>query len=172
MPLVTLSDGAACKVRQLGLFELDGKGREVLGPYRYTLLLASGQFVEAEYDLRSLSSSPRPPDQPIEQIKPGTTEWYALTEYETYLAALEHERRRIESYHGYVADIVAYILKNCVGPEDQNRIVTPEDWDKIYQAAIVPELTLEVIADTLRNTFQGYIWWTGNPGRAFEHLQK
>lgn len=155
MPIVTLSDGQPCNVRQLGLFELDGKGREVLGVYRYQLLLATGQIVEDTYDIRALTYTPSRPNIPLDQIKPGSTEWKQLEDYETYLAALAHEQLRIESYEGYVNDIALYILSTCI--DDKNRIVTPEDWSKVYQAAIVPQLNEEGLAECLAQTFQGYL---------------
>ena len=158
MPIVKLSDGLECKVRQLGLFELDGKGRDVLGVYRYTLLLASGQFTEDESDVRALTYTPTRPDVPIEQIVPNSPEWYQLQDFDTYTAALVHEKLRIESYEGYVNDIAQYILTHCLSPDDANRIVTADDWDKVSLAAIVPELTLEEVATCLANTFQGIIW--------------
>lgn len=153
-----LSDNEPCKVRQLGLFELDGKGREILGVYRYSLLLATGQIVEDEYDIRALDFIPTPPDMPTEEIRAGSPEWEQLKEWETYLAALAHEKLRIESYEGYVSDIAAYILSSCLAPEDRNRIITSEDWEKVYLAAIVPELTMEGVAACLRDTFYGLIW--------------
>lgn len=169
---VTLSDGQPCKVRQLGLYELNGKGREVLGPYRYSLLLATGQIVEDEYDLRALDYIPAPPDKPVAEVQNGTIDWYNLQEYETYLAALAHEKARIESYHDYVQDVIDYILANCLSADDTRRIVTPEDWDVVYQAALVPELTMEVISATLRDSFRGFLWWSADIGRPFKHLQR
>lgn len=157
MPVVTLSDGLPCKVRQLGLFELDNKGREVLGVYRYSLLLATGQIVDDEYDLRALDYTPTPPDKPANEIIPNSPEWFQLQEYETYRAALAHEKLRIESYEGYVEDIAHYVLENCIAPEDRNRIVEQEDWQKVYHAALVPQLTEEGLAQCLRDTFQGYV---------------
>lgn len=157
MPVVTLNDGLSCKVRQLGLFELDGKGREVLGVYRYSLLLATGQIVDDEYDLRALDYTPTPPDKPANEIAPNSPEWFQLQDYETYRAALAHEKLRIESYEGYVEDIANYILENCVAPEDRNRLIEKEDWQKVYHAALVPQLTEEGLAQCLRDTFQGYI---------------
>lgn len=158
MPIVKLSDGLECKVRQLGLFELDGKGREVLGVYRYTLLLASGQFTEDEYDIRALTYTPTKPDIPIEQIVPNSPEWYQLQDFDTYTAALAHEKLRLESYEGFVNDITQYILSHCLSSEDKDRVVTSDDWNAIYLAALVPELTIEGVASTLEHTFQGYIW--------------
>lgn len=153
---VTLSGGESCRVRQLSLFELDNKAREIIGPYRYSILLATGQIVESEYDLRAIETPPIKPEKPALEIENGSSEWYQLQEYETYLAALAHEQARIESYEGYVNDIAEYILSRCV--EDNSLILNDDDWQKVYQAALVPQLTEEGIADTLRVTFPGLIW--------------
>lgn len=158
MPIVILSDGQPCNVKRLGLFELDGKGREVLGVYRYTILLASGQFTDDEYDVRALTYTPTKPDMPIEDIKPNSPEWYQLQDFDTYTAALAHEKLRLESYEGFVNDITSYILGHCISDSDRNRIITSDDWNAIYLAALVPELTIEGVANTLEHTFQGYIW--------------
>lgn len=162
MPIVTLSDGESCKVRQLALFELDSIGREVLGVYRYSLLLASGQIVEDTYDIRALTYMPTMPDKPASEIEPNSPEWFQLQEFDTYTAALAHEKLRIESYEGYVSDIATYILNNCLSLDDRNRIIEASDWDTVYTAAIVPHLTEEGIAATLRDTFPGFIWEYGD----------
>lgn len=158
MTTVTLSDNLPCKVRQLALFELDGKGREVLGVYRYSILLATGQILEDEYDIRALDHIPTLPDIPIPEIVPKSAEWYQLQEYETYRAALAHEKLRTESYEGYLNDIASYILENCLSQEDRLRIVDEEDWNKIIKAALVPMLSEEGLRQCLAQTFQGYIW--------------
>lgn len=165
MKVVTLSDGALCKVRQLGLFELDSVGREVLGPYKYTLLLATGVFVEDVYDIRDLDYTPTPPDMPASEIKPNSEEWQQLQEWETFQAALAHEKLRVESYEGHVNDVAAYILGNCLSTEDRNRLTEPGDWDTVYSAALVPQLTLEGVADTLKSTFPGFIQGYAYSGR-------
>lgn len=166
MPVVTLSDGQPCKVRRLGLFELDGCGREVLGPYRYSLLLATGQIVEDTYDLRALTYTPTAPDKPANEIEQGSPEWFQLQDFDTYTAALAHEKLRIESYEGFVGDVAQYILTHCLGVDDINRVVEPGDWDTIYTAAIVPQLTESGVASTLKDTFPGFIWEYGDTRRA------
>ncbi len=166
MPIVTLSDGQPCKVRRLGLFELDGVGREVLGVFKYSLLLATGIITEDEYDLRALTYTPTKPDKPANEIEQGSPEWFQLQDYDTYLAALSWEKERIESYEGHINDVTTYILEHCLSPDDRNRIVEPEDWDAIQTAALVPQLTMEGVAACLRNTFYGLIWEYGDTGRA------
>lgn len=161
---VILADGQPCRVRQLGLFELDGKGRDILGPYRYTMLSAVGVFLEDEYVLPTDSADiPVRPDKPVNELTPEEQE--ELRAYETYLAALAHEKKRIESYEGFVGDVAEYVLYNCLSPEDRNRIIEPEDWDAIYSAALVPQLTLEGLAGCLADTFPGFIQGYGDSGR-------
>lgn len=161
---IVLSDELPCRVRQLGLFELDGKGREVIGPYRYTMLSATGQFLEDEYVLPTDPADiPIKPDKPLNELTPEEQE--ELTAFETYQAALLHEQKRVESYEGYVNDIAAYILANCLDPADRNRLQNADDWDRVYSAAVIPQLTEKGVADTLRDTFPGFIWGIGGTGR-------
>lgn len=160
---VILSDNQPCPVRQLGLFELDGVGRDVPGPYRYSVLMATGQVLEAEYDLRTLTEIPKPPDKPANEIEPGSWEYIQLQEYETYVAALVHERDRVTAYEGWAGDIAGYILEHCLSEEDRRRVVEPADWRKVQEAALVPQLTQEVIERTLRDTFPGLVWQFRSP---------
>lgn len=154
MPTVTLSDGQPCKVRRLGLFELDGCGREILGPYRYTMLSAMGVFLEDEYVIPTdRADIPTDPGKPISELT--LEEQDQLRAYETYVAALSHEKFRIASYEDRINDIAGYILNTCLDPADKNRVITQEDWEKIHIAAVIPELTMEGVAACLRDTFYG-----------------
>ncbi len=105
------------------------------------------------------------PDKAANEIEPNSPEWFQLQEFDTYTAALAHEKLRIESYEGYVSDIATYILNNCLSSDDRNRIIEASDWDMVYTAAIVPHLTEEGLSATLRDTFPGLIWEYGNTGR-------
>lgn len=169
---VVLSDGLPCKVRQLSLFELDGRGRELLGPFRYSILTATGQIIEDEYNLRDLTETPTAPDIPANEILQGTPEWYQLQEFDTYTAALAHEKLRIEAYEGYVSDIVHYILATCLSPDDQPRVIEVEDWDAVYFAALVPQLTEEGLAECLRLVFQGELWESGDARRSDDYARQ
>lgn len=157
---VVLSDGEPCKVRVLGLFELDSIKAEILGPYSYSILTVTGQVIEDTYDLRALEEIPIKPanDNP----EPGTTEWKQLQEYETYLAALAHEHKRIESYANHLNEVAAYILANCLDESDRQRVVEPDDWRKIQEATLVPMLTEAVLTETLARTFPGLVWQVGD----------
>lgn len=164
---ITLSDNQPCDVRQLGLFELDGVGRELIGPYKYQLLMATGQILEDEYDLRAFDTPPKPPEGEPATIEQGSWEWFRLQEFETYQMAIAHEKDRLASYEGHLSDISHYILHNCISADDRNRIITAYDYQAVYQAAIVPLLTEEVIADILRSTFQSVLRWQANFGISY-----
>ena len=153
---VLLSDQKPCNVRVLGLFELSDVAPEPLGPYRYSLLLATGDIVEDEYIFPD--KPPIRPDKPLDECEPNSYEYHQWQDYNTHQAALAHEKKRAADYERYLREINQYILENCLDEADQQRVIEPADWQKIQAAAMVPQLTEEVIADTLRNTFQGVIW--------------
>lgn len=153
---VLLSDNQPCKVRVLGLFELSDVAPKILGPYRYSMLLATGDVVEDEYHFPAMP--PAEPETPVEECEPNSYEYSQWQEYNTFQAAMAHEKKRTESYEEYLRTVAAYIYNNCISEEDRARVIKPEDWTRIQQAATVPQLTEEVIAQTLRDTFQGFIW--------------
>lgn len=153
---VILSDQQPCKVRVLGLFELSDAAPAPLGPYRYSLLLATGEMVEDEYIFPK--TPPVEPDRLFEECEVNSYEYYQWLEYNAYQAALAHERKRTEDHERYLREINRYILDNCLEEQDRRRVVELTDWQRIQAAAIVPQLTEEVIAQILRDTFQGVIW--------------
>lgn len=152
---VLLSDKNPCKVRVLGLFELDVIDPP-LGPYSYSLLTATGDVIQDEYVFPP--EPPPKPTTPFEDCQPNSYEFHQWQEYNTHEAATAHEKRRIDDNERYLREINEYILDTCVDGQDTGRIIEPTDWQKIQAAAIVPQLTEGVIADTLRNTFPGFIW--------------
>lgn len=153
---VTLSDGLPCEVRQLGLFELDEAGGELLPPFRYQILLASGIIVEDEYDLARLTEIPYPPDE--KKFTKDSLEWQQQQrEYDTYTAALAHEKKRYESYEDYINLIAKYVIDNCLNSDDKIRLITPGDFQTVYAIALVPQLDAEGLARCLRQTFQSLI---------------
>lgn len=152
---VILSDGQICKVRVLGLFELDVISSP-LGPYTYSILTATGDVIEDEYIFPE--EPPKEPDKPIEECQENDYEYHQWQEYNTYQAALAYEKKRTQDYERYLREINLYILNNCLDENDRLRIIEQSDWQKIQNAAVVPQITEEAIADTLRSTFQGFIW--------------
>lgn len=151
---VILSDGEPCEVRRLGIFDLDGEGPALVGPFTYKWTLADGTEVESPYDVHSIKNPPKHPGVPESEIEPNTPQYFALLEYQTYRAALAHEKKRVDSIAEYVRGVSRFIVDRCVAQADISRIQTPEDWALIYHAAIVPQITIEMVADVFKTTFQ------------------
>ena len=154
MEEVVLSDGKPCDVRRLGMFDLDEVRPELAGPYTYEVKTIDGRTFLAEYDGSRWPEPPPAPTKPHDEINEESDEWYDLVEYLRYNAWLLHEKERTRLMQDYHVRVVHYILENCISQEDRSRIVTPGDWAAIHKAAIVPELTLGVLAETLQATFQ------------------
>ena len=167
---VVLSDGQPASVRVLGLFELDTVGPDIPGPYRYSILTYSGQVYEAEYHMPD--TPPVPPDNPTPE--PNTQAWKAQQEYDTWLCAVAHEETRTRATEEWLEAAAAYILERCLTTEDRARLVEPEDWQAVYQAALVPKLTRADIAHALSHTFRAEFdgipildaLWKVEPGQA------
>lgn len=147
---VILSDGDPCEVRKLGLYELDYVALPaIMGPWTYSLMIA-GKPVEVEFDLYAYEAPPAKPDIPESEIKEKSEAWYDWREYHYYHAALLHEKRRNAATADYLIEIAHYILENCISEADRYRIVNSEDWNAVYTAALVQQLTREVLIDTLK----------------------
>lgn len=158
MPEVTLSDGGPCEVRTLGIFELDQIRREFLGPFTFEMKILGGSTRTVEFDISKYEELgrplPKPATVPESELKENTPEWFEHRDWQLREAALLHNKRRIEVVSTYCDDVVDYILKKCVSEEDGWRIVTNTDWEKVYTAALVPQITEQLIIETLRGTYQ------------------
>lgn len=159
---VDLSDGEECEVRVLGIFELDDIKADIVGPYLYQIETVDGRTYLAEYEGSRWEEPPKPPDKPEAEIEKGSDEWYDLVEHLRYTAWLAHEEVRKASMHNYHRQLARYVLENCISQDDRTRIVKPEDWAVVHKAAVVPELTLEALAETLRATFPSELQRHGN----------
>jgi hypothetical protein len=163
---VTLSSGATIKVKRLGLFALDKVQVQPLGPYTYAVTAISGETYTVLYDGARWKEPPPRPAGNERETREGTDLWYAWREYHLYQGWLAHERLRSESMVRYAQEVADYILTNAVAPEDVDTIETPEDWSLVHRAALVPELTEEVLSATLRTTFHSLVARDGDPGSA------
>jgi hypothetical protein len=157
MPEVILSDGEPLVARTVGIFELDVIERQFIGPFTYPIELLGGVVRYAEWDLdkyeekgRDLPSLPKTPKHLIEE---ETEEWYQLRDYERLQAALYHRIQRLETAAQYYEDVLLYIFDNCMDRDDLRRIVTEDDWEKVYKVILVPQITMALIVSTLKNTF-------------------
>lgn len=172
MPTVLLSDGEPCEVRTLGIFELDTVKREFLGPFTFTMKILGGAEKEAEYDISKYEELgrpiPTPPDIPEHELKEDTQEWYQFRDAQLYQAALLHGVLRLEAISIYCDQVVDYILARCISYEDLLRIVTDEDWKKVYIAGMVPQISEAMIMQILRDTYQAKF----NDQEIFDALDK
>lgn len=151
---VYLSDGEPCEVTRLGIFDLDGVGPDLPGPFRYTYELSNGQLVESPYDISARSTAPRHPGIPEDQIVKHTPEWWQLLEFETYQAALAYEVNiRLPATIQYIQEVSAYIVHHALSALDVRRIQTEEDYDLVYQYALVPQVTKELLAQVFKDHF-------------------
>ena len=151
---VILSDGKPCSVRRLGVFDLDGVGPELPGPFRYTYELSNGQLVEDTYDVSARSKPPEHPGVPENEIVERGPQWHALLEYETYKAGIAYEYNvRLPQTVHYVREMSAFIVDTCLTEDDVSRIVTEDDYALVYEAAVVPQVTMELLAGSFKHTF-------------------
>ncbi len=154
MPEVELESGVTVLVRRLGLFELEGKGPALIGPFLYEYELPGGQKVMAEYDLLSVTTPPEPPSIPEEEVEPRSELYWRWIEYHTYQAALRHEGRRQESLAAHLTWVSTYIRDNCLRPQDVAQVLTPEDWLRVHRAALVPQVDRALLADVFQRVYQ------------------
>jgi hypothetical protein len=164
--VVTLSDGAECNIRVLGLFELQNEvaPEEEPGPFAYSFEVMGGEVVRKTYDAEDFANPPPKPSIPREEAtKENSQPWFAWQEWDTYQAALAHQQQQLILAEKYAKDVAAYIMTHCLEEEDRSRIVTEEDWQKVYRAAMIPTVTEEDIEAALSRIFQGYVQGQADP---------
>jgi hypothetical protein len=162
---ILLSDNQPCEARVLGLFELADNAPELLGGYTYTILTITGEMLTVEYDLRNPELKLNPPRIPDNtNPEPNTSDWHELKRWHIHQAALLHEKARLESYERHLAFIATYIVNHCLRGDDRQRIVTPDDYDELCRAVLVPQLTEEVLSRELDGFFQSILQWPAGAG--------
>lgn len=159
MKTVTLSDNLPCDVRQLQLYELDAVPFDDPGPFLMVDILAGGETQTREYDLAAWDEPPKPPAIPKDECEPDSLEAALWLIYDRYQAAVYQHSVRLHAFIERGHSIARYILANCIAEADRNRIVTPEDYHRIYAAAMVSEVRMEDIEAALASTFPGYLEW-------------
>jgi hypothetical protein len=153
---VTLSDGKPCSVRVLGLFELDEVApAESPGPFYEVVEGVGGKSVSTLY--KPPAVPPEKPETNRSKAVPGTKEHEEWIDYDMYQQYIEHRQREVAIMHDYRERAKEKILRDCLSTEDRNRIVSPEDWNKVHGVALSAQLTEEDIAAALRNNFPSKI---------------
>jgi hypothetical protein len=151
--VIQLSDGGSCEVKRLGIFDMDNVGPSLLGPFVYSFTMANGQEVQEPYDIRRFTTPPQHPGVPEDEIVERSPTWHALLEWQTYKLAVVHEKKRITSVVDYVLENSRHVIELALDESDWDRIQTEEDWLGVVEAALVPELTRDILADTFRRHF-------------------
>lgn len=154
-----LSDGETCRVLRLGVFALDGVGPELPGPFRYQYVIGEGtpqeQVVDDVYDPSTRSTPPEHPGVPESEIEADSPEWWDLLEFKTYRAAIAYEVvARLPATIKHVRELSKFIADNCLHPDDRGRVFTSEDWIMIRRAALVPSITMMMLAQSFENNFE------------------
>ncbi len=159
MKTITLSDNLPCDVRTLQLYELDAIPFNDPGPFLMVDVLAGGETQTREYDLSAWDEPPKKPNVPKEDCEPDSMEAALWLIYDRYQAAVYQHTVRLRAFIERGHSIARYILANCIAEADRKRVVTPEDYHKIYTVAMVREVKMEDIEAVLASTFPGLVEW-------------
>lgn len=146
---VILSDGLPCDVKILSLYALDSIGPQDIGDFHYKIRTLLGEVFDQPYNLAARLENPPP------EPKPDTDDVWALTEWERFQAALDHNQKRHELDEARALNRAHEIIARCVSPVDRDRIITLDDYDAVYEAAMPEEVTGEALASVLARFFQG-----------------
>lgn len=153
---IELSNGQKTQVRRLGLFEIDDIPRNIPGPYKYTVHLLGGDEYEMVYDIQdAIQNPPKKPTIPIEEALAGNPEYYDWQEWLRFQEALAHQTKMFDAYAEYCERVAVYVQENCLS--DDIEIETVADWEKVYNAALCPQVSLEDIKLAMARNF-GATW--------------
>ncbi len=164
----TLSDGKEIEVRRLKFLELEDRvPNEDPGLYVHTYSV-NGYPQEVAYGLQDYEEIPEKPPKPLHEAEPDSYLEAQWEQYHLYRAVLTHERRRSDIRDEYLVNCAKYILDTCISEEDRQRVLTAEDYQKVFNGALCPEVTEGDIVAVLATTFQGHV-----EGQAFmEFIEK
>jgi len=155
LPDIILSDGLPCAVKVLPLYSLDHIGPKDIGDFTYKIQTLSGEYLQS-YNLETRLDNP--PAQP----PPDSDDTWAITEWERFQAAIEHNRRRWVVAEERAGNVAIEVLRRCLEPADRDRILIEADYEAVYLAGVAQEVDGEALADQLRDFFQGQVRWPGN----------
>lgn len=146
---VILSDGLLCDVQILSLYFLDHIGPADPGDFTYRIKTLLGEVYDQIYPLASRLENPPP------EPKADEDDTWILTEHERFQAALHRNQQRIEMAQERALNVAHFIIDNCLGKDDRQRIITPDDYDTVYNAALTPEVKEGDLARILQEFFRG-----------------
>jgi len=152
MPIVRLSDGKDCEVRRLGIFELDDLPQPDIRPFTYTINTVVRDTYQATLDVSRYKTPPLRPDITTGLVE-FSSDWYALREWQIYQGAMSHGSIIMIEVADYADKVLEYILTSCISRDDLNRVATTGDFENVYTAALVEQLSLKLIKETLSSTY-------------------
>lgn len=152
---IQLIDGYVANVRPLKLFELDLVQKPDTRPFTYMMTFVTGETQEVIHDITGYASPPQRPDMPEADMTKGSAEWHELRAWQLYHSALSHQEMIIEDVAKYAEDVFDYILITAVDEYEEavKHIDSDEDIERIFYMALVEPITIDMIGDTLRNTY-------------------
>lgn len=154
MTTIILSDGEPFEAPLLGIFELDSLRPNRLEPFTYKMEVLGKEY-DTIYDMAAWPDPPQKPDKSESEIVENSSEWFALNDWKLYEAAKYHEEQREIQLADFLERVAHYILNHCKeNGQDLNRIKLESDWEKVYDAMLVPQLTVEILAETLEKSFR------------------
>jgi len=148
-----LSDGEECSVQRLELFELTRVGPMPPPDFEYEIESGDGKSYKIIYPLQERLKNP-PKEPTAESGKWDHIEW------DRFQAALTVRQKQLEIRHERLINCAIYIIEHCLIEKDRSRVVTKEDYQKIYRLAICPEITMEDIQQELNNFYHAN--WGGD----------
>ena len=147
---VPLLSGMEVEIRRLGMFELDDIPKDIPPAYTVSILFANGEVYQQQVDL---ATPRRKPTVPLEMCEKGSSDYYDWREYHTWQAGLLHAQEQYEAYCRYCEKIAEYIRETCVITDVPSNEIVAEDWERIYKAALCPQVTMEDITAAMRLNF-------------------
>ena len=88
--VIYLTDGNECRVKRLGIFELDQIKPAISEPFTYKMKTLTGQEYDVEFDLASYPAPPVKPDIPEGGLVENTGPWFEYLDWQRYQAAALH----------------------------------------------------------------------------------
>lgn len=165
-----MDSGDYIRARRLALYELDVVPFDDVGPFLYPYKTSSGHIVETAYDLAQWKTAPEPPDTPESECTDGSTEQARWNAYHVYQAAIAHRLKQIDAGEQYTKDVAKYILTNCLSSTDCGKVISPDDYERLYKFVLNSEVKMEDIEAALASTFPGYIRQWSNIAAALQNI--
>jgi len=152
---VILDSGETIEVRRLRIFELDqveGIPEKFMGEYTVDIMLRGGNKTYRQ--LFDLSTPRTPPETHFWEVEEKSQDWYNWRSYFRYMEGFLYYAAQHEELLLYRKRIAKFIFNNCIKEEDHEKIVTPQDYVKVYLSALCPEVTMEDLRAAARDSFR------------------